>query len=227
VLIVLVCGALGAVVANRAPRPTQYLAVAHLVPVGMTVAASDLETVSIAPVAGLDAMPLRDAGQAVGHRATEDLEPGSLLVPGDLASQRGLAAGTALVGASLAVDQMPADLAAGQRVLVVLSGTAGTADSSPAGSASAVGTPNAVSGSASTGAVPSPTGPPGSVLTKATVISVLSPGGSSGLTGAQSTTFVTTLDVPEAAAAAVTAASAVGDVSLAVIGASDGAGASQ
>ena len=97
-LIVLVCGALGAVVANRAPRPTAFLAVAHLVPVGMTVTASDLESVSIAPAAGLDAMPLRDAGQVIGRRAAEDLEPGSLLVPGDLAPQRGLPAGAATRG---------------------------------------------------------------------------------------------------------------------------------
>ena len=100
-----------------------FLAVAHPVPAGMTVTASDLETVSVAPVAGLDAMPLQDAGQVIGHRATEELEPGSLLVPEDLAPQQGLPVGIALVGTSLAVDQMPADLIAGERVLVVLSGT--------------------------------------------------------------------------------------------------------
>lgn len=227
VLIVLVCGALGAVVANRSPRPVTFLAVAHLVPVGTTVTASDLEAVSISPVAGLDAIPLRDAGQVIGRRVTEDLEPGSLLVPGDVASQRGLPAGIALVGTSLAVDQMPADLAAGQRVLVVLSGTSGAGDSSPTSSESPVGTSSAVSGSASAGSVPSPSGPSGSVLTKATVVSVSAPGGSSGLAGAQSTTFVATLEVPEAAAGTVTAASAVGDVSLAVIGGRNGAGASQ
>lgn len=200
----LVCAALGAVVANRAPRPVAFLAVAHLVPVGMVVTASDLEAVSIAPVAGLDAIPLRDAGQVVGHRATEPLEPGSMLVPGDLTSAWGLPAGTALVGASLAVNQMPTELAPGQRVLVVLSGTAG----------------------ASGGSVPSPTGPPGSVLTQATVTSVSAPGGVSGMAGAESAAFVATLEVPEAAAAAVAAASAAGDISLAVLGGSDDAGAS-
>lgn len=223
----LVCGALGAVVANRAPRPTPFLAVAHLVPVGMTVTASDLESVSIGPVAGLDAMPLRDAGQVIGRRASEDLEPGSLLVPRDLASQRGLPAGAALVGTSLTVDQMPTDLAPGQRVLVVLSGTMGSAESSPAGSDSAADTSSALGSSAIVSSAPSPTGPPGSVLTRATVISVVAPGGSSGPAGTQSTTFVTTLEVPEAAAAAVTAASAVGDVSLAVIGGLVGTGTSQ
>jgi hypothetical protein len=46
------------------------------------------------------------------------------------------------------------------------------------------------------------------------------------LAGAQSTDYVATLKVPEAAAV-VAAASAVGDVSLAVIGGSDGSGASE
>jgi len=110
-VIVLSCGALGAVVANRAPRPVALLAVAHLVPAGVTVTASDLGTVSVAPVAGLDAMPLQDAGQVIGRRAAEELEPGSLLVPAELAPQRGLPAGVALIGTSLAVDQTPADLA--------------------------------------------------------------------------------------------------------------------
>ena len=223
----LVCAALGAVVANRAPRPVAFLAVAHLVPVGMTVAASDFEAVWITPVAGLDAIPLRDAGQVIGRRAMESLEPGSLLVPGDLTSGRGLPAGTALVGASLAVDQMPTELAPGQRVLVVLTGTAGTGRGSAARSGSAVGMPNADGGSASGGSVPSPTGQPGSVLTQATVTSVSAPGGLSGTAGAESAAFVTTLRVPEAAAAAVTAASAAGDIGLAVLGGSDDAGASQ
>ena len=64
------------------------------------------------------------------------------------------------------------------------------------------------------------------MLAKATVVSVSTVGGSSGLASTQSTTLVATLEVPEAAAAAVTAASVVGDVSLAVIGGADGAGAS-
>ena len=213
-------------VANRAPRPVGLLAVARLVPVGTAVSASDLETVSIASASGIEAIPLRDASQVIGHRATEDLEPGSLLVPSDLAPQMGLAAGVALVGATLAEDEMPADLSAGQRVLVVLSGTSGAAGGSPVGSGLDANTPDNGNGSAGAGAAPSPTGPPGSVLAKATVVSVSTAGGSSGLAGAQSASLVATLEVPEAAAAAVTAASAAGDVSVAVIGSPDGAGAS-
>lgn len=214
-MIVLSCGALGAVVANRAPRPVALLAVAHLVPAGVTVTASDLGTVSVAPVAGLDAMPLQDAGQVIGRRAAEELEPGSLLVPAELAPQRGLPAGVALIGTSLAVDQTPADLAPGERVLVVLSGTTGV------GSGLATATASAAGGTSSRASVPSPTGPPGSVFCRATVISVSAAGSSSGLAGTQAATFLATLEVPEAAAGAVTAASAAGDVNLAVVGGSD------
>ena len=224
-LVVLVCAGLGAMVANRAPRPVSFLAVARLVPGGTTVSASDLEAVSISAGSGIDAIPLRDAGQVIGHRVTEDLEPGSLLVPADLAPQKGLATGVALVGTSLAVNEMPTGLSAGQRVLVVLSGTSAASDSSPTGPASTggpVSTGNAPTGA---GTVPSPTGPPGSVLAKATVVSVATAGSSSGLAAGQATTLVATLEVPEAAAAAVTAASAVGSVSLAVIGEPDGTGA--
>lgn len=215
VAIVLACGALGAVVANRAPRPVVLLAVAHRVPAGVPVTASDLETVSVAPVAGLDAIPLLDAGQVIGRRAAEELEPGSLLVPAELSPQQGLPADVALIGTSLAVDQMPAELTAGERVLVVLSGTNGV------GSSLATDTASAAGGTSSRASVPSPTGPPGSVLCRATVISVSSPVSSSGLAGTPATTSVATLEVPEAAAGAVTAASAAGDVSLAVVGGSD------
>jgi len=208
-LIVILCGALGAVIANRSPRPEALLAVAHLVPVGMVVTAADLSTVSIAPAPGLDAIALQDASQVIGHRATEALEPGSLLVPADLASVKGLLAGTALVGTSLAVDQLPSGLATGEPVLVVLSGTAGEGSVTGA-------TPSSPATSASGSSVPSPTGPPGSVLTKATVVSISAPASSA--TGATGSAYVATLDVPQAAAAAVAAASAAGDVSLAEIG---------
>lgn len=223
----LVCAAAGATVANRGPKPVEFLAIAHLIPAGMSVTPSDLVTVSISPVAGLDAIPLRDAGQVLGRRVSEDLEPGSLVVPGDLTSKHGLPAGVALVGTSLAVDEMPTGLAAGQRVLVVLSGTSGATDTSPADLSSSAVTPSSANGSAIAGSVPSPTGPPGSILTKATVISISAPSGSSDLTVSQSTSLLATLEVPQAAAAAVTAASAVGNVSLAVIGGSDSTGASK
>jgi hypothetical protein len=205
-LIVLVCGGLGAVVAGRTPRPAEFLAVAQFVPAGMPVASSDVETVSMTPAPGLAAIPLREAGQVVGRRATEPLAPGSLLVPSDLSPHRGLPAGRALVGTSLAVNQLPAELAGGQVVLVVLSGTGGSGASSEANSPLTAGAPDR---------------PAGSVLTQAVVVSVSTPSDSSGPAGAEATTFVVSLEVPEVAAAAVAAASAAGDVSLAVLGGSN------
>jgi hypothetical protein len=183
--------------------------VAQLVPLGTTVTAPDLETVSVNPAAGLAAIPLRDAAQVVGRRAAVALEPGALLVQADLASGPGLPAGKALVGASLSVGQLPVELAAGQAVLVVLSGTGGSGGASGPGSGS---------GSGST--VASPTAPAGSILSRAIVISVSDPSTASASAGAATATFVVTLEVPDEAAAAVAAASAAGDVSLAVMGGS-------
>ncbi len=224
-LIVVVCGALGALISARASQRIAFLGVAQPVPAGVTVTASDLESISLTPATGLDAIPLRDAGQVVGRRASELLEPGSLLVPRDLASGHGLAAGRALVGTSLAVDQMPAGLTAGQRVLVVLSGTgsSGVDGGSGLGSGLAGGSGADVGSSSAGGAsgepAPSPTGPPGSILTQATVLSVQSASASSG-TGSGSASFTVTLDVPAAAAGTVAAASAAEDVSLAELGGS-------
>ena len=204
-LVVLVCGALGALAAGRTPRPVAYLAVAHTVPLGMPLAVSDLETVSIVPAPGLDAIPLGDARQVVGRRVTASIEAGSLLVSADLASGTGLAAGVALVGASLAAGELPGDLASGQQVLVVLSGAA------PAGGLA----------STTSAAVGAPVGPAGSILGKATVVSVSGPGSSAAeAASTQPTGYLVTLEVPEAAAAPVAAASAAGEVSLAVLGGS-------
>ena len=223
-LTVVLCGALGAVVSARAPQRMAFLAVAQTVPAGATVAASDLESISITPAAGLEAIPLQEAGQVVGRRAAEALEPGSLLVRSELASGLALAAGRALVGSSLAVDQMPAGLAAGQRVLVVLSGTGGSGLGTTSGlqTGSGLDEGSGAAGGTIAGPVPSPTGPPGSVLTDATVLSVLPASASSGTAGSGSSDLTVTLDVPVAAAAAVTAASASGDVSLAALGGPDG-----
>ena len=208
----LLCGALGALIAGRAPRPLGFIAVAQLVPAGMTVTASDLAAVTMLPSAGLDAMPLRDASRVVGRRAALPLEPGSLLVPSDLTSVGGPPPGNALVGTSLSVNQMPMGLTAGQRVLVVLSGTAASISGlTPASGAS---------GASSGQAAGSPTGASGSVLARATAISISVAGASSAIAGAAPTAFLVTLEVPEAEAASVAAASASGDVSLAALGGS-------
>jgi len=194
------------VIAGRTPRSAEFLLVAQFVPAGMPVVSADVETVAMTPAPGLAAIPLRDAAQVVGRRATEPLAPGSLLVPSDLSSHRGLPAGRALVGTSLSINQLPAQLADGQVVLVVFSGIGGSDGGSGANSPLTTGAQD---------------GPAGSVLTQAVVVSVSTPSDSSGPAGANPTTFVVSLEVPEGAAAAVAAASAAGNVSLAVLGGSN------
>lgn len=216
VLIVLACAAAGAVVAKGAGNSTTVLVIAHLVPAGTTVTAADLKTVSISRSTSLRGIPPQKAAQVVGRRAGETLEPGSLLVTSELASAHGLADGKALVGTALAINQMPSELAPGEHVLVVLSGTNGTEDSSS----------NAAATTTQSSQV-SPQSAPGSILAHAIVVFVTAPSSSSATTEAESSAYVVSLEVPATAAAAVSAASAAGDVSLAVLGGDDSTGTSK
>lgn len=230
-LVVVVCGALGALVANQAGRRDTYLVAAQPVAAGSMITTADLATVALTPAAGLDAIPATDAAQVAGTHATTALDPGTLLAPGDLAAGASPPAGTALVGTSLASDQMPAGLAVGQAVLVVLTGTpgltGGTGTGAPATAGSRGPTGASTSGASSAPAggsgpavgvsrVPSPSAAPGSLLTLAVVVAIGAGGGSGAGASASASTEVT-LQVPVVAATAVTAASAAGDVSLAAV----------
>jgi hypothetical protein len=200
VLVVVGCTALGAEVAARIDHRAGYLAVATYVPQGSVITSGDLSVVSMTSPSGVALIPSADAPSVLGRRASELLEPGSLLVPGDLSDTLPLPDGDALVGTSLGTDQAPAGLTPGASVLVVLSG---------ASSAESIGSPN-------------PSGAPGSgasgaegQLAVGTVYAVVLPSVSD--EAASSEDELVTLEVPESAAAVVTAASAAGDVSLAEV----------
>jgi len=224
--IVVICAALGAVVAGRVGHRVSFLVASRRIPVGVTITASDLATIQISPAPGLDAIPASRAAEVVGHRSANPVDPGALVVPGDLATGSGLANGEALVGAALADNQLPSGLGSGQVVLVVLSGTSGTSGSPGTGAGAASGTvpassaPQVRSGAGRSGVhpAPSPTAPPGTVLATATVTGVEGTPSSSATSATGPTSVIVTLEVPEPAAPAVTAASAAGDVSLAVVG---------
>ena len=237
--VVVTCAAAGAAVATRVAHRSAYLVAAAPIPLGATIDPAQLSTVAITPASGLDAIPAADAAQVVGRRTIAAIDPGALVVPGELTSGSPLPVGDALVGASLGAAQMPPGLGAGQRVLVVLSGTAGGAAPSatalPAGGGSTSSAPGSSSTAAPTGAPrrrpapsagaalgslpaadPSPDGPSGEVMALATVTAV-SAGGASATATAGATSTLVTLRLPQADAAAVTAASAAGDVSLAIV----------
>jgi hypothetical protein len=203
VLVIVSCALAGAEVAGHADRRSMYLAVATYVPQGAVVSFDDLTVVGLPPANGLGAIPAAQTASVVGRRASEPLQPGSLLVGGDVTSAGGLPSGEALVGSSLAPDQAPAGLAAGSSVLVVLSEQAGAT----AG----------LSGTAAGGAPTSGPGTSGSAALQVTVVGTVYAISLPSSDALASTDETVTLEVPQADAVAVTAASAGGDVSLAQI----------
>jgi len=203
VFIVLACALGGAEVAAHFTHRSSYLAIATLVPQGSIITSGDLMDVSLTAGSGLAAVPSSQSPAVVGRRASEPLEPGSLLVPADVTSEIPLPATEVLVGTSLATDQAPAGLAAGDSVVIVLGGPNSPFSTSSAGAESSE--VESSSRPASNGAIVS-TG----TVYAISLASATDPGSASG-------SEMVTLEVPSAAAAEVTAASAASDVSLAEI----------
>jgi len=214
VLLVIFCAAAGALVATRSGHRVPYLVVMGNVPESSTLSAGDLTTVDITSGSGLAAIPAADESQVLGRYAAEELVEGTLLSPAELSSVPPLVAGKALVGATLASDQLPAGISAGDSVLVVLtdaSGAASTPSLSGASSQPAPGQPSRASSS-----VDALDGPPGTVLATATVVTVELPATTYGSPSTNSVDVVT-LAIDNGVAAEVTAASAANDVSLAIV----------
>jgi hypothetical protein len=195
VLLVLFCAAGGALVAARSNHRLAYLVVAANVPESSTLSAADLTTVDITPAPGIAAIPVADESQVLRRYAAEELLAGTLLSPGELSAVPPLGRGEALVGATLAADQLPAAISVGDSVLVVLTSENGA---DPAGAPAEL------------------DDPPGTVLATATVAAVQLPadtGGSPATNGPD----VVTLAIDRGVAAEVTAASAADEMSLAVV----------
>jgi Flp pilus assembly protein CpaB len=234
VLVVVACGALGAEVAARIDHRAGYLAVATYVPQGSVIVPSDLATVRMTSTAGVSAIPSAEKPSVVGLRASEPLEPGSLLVPDDLSGSLPLPVDDALVGASLSTDEAPDGLAPGDAVIVVLTdpGSDAVSPSSPAGGTASGTSPSSTSagstGAATSGAdsgtgtgigpvstASAGTSSAGGGVALGTVYAIVLPSASD--QAGSSDNEIVTLEVPKSDAAAVTAASASGDVSLAEI----------
>ncbi|HET9092337.1 MAG TPA: hypothetical protein VFN50_08000 [Acidimicrobiales bacterium] len=194
VAVVVVCAGVGAELAHRSNARSAYLEVTRALPAGALVRPDDLSEVELGLPPGFAAVPAADEGALTASRTVGPLVPGTLLVAGDLV--RSLPrSGTALVGASLQPDQMPATLEPGDAVWLVLS-AAGT------GSAS---------GPAST-SVSAPAPGDSARLGRGTVFALG--------TGPSSSAAVTTggeevtVAVPESEAPAAAVASAAGTLSL-------------
>lgn len=195
-LLVATCTLAGSELAAHAGERSGYVAVARFVPEGAVVSAEDLRIVDLSRPGGLAVVPASEAATVVGRQASEPLEPGTLLAPAEVSPNNQLSENEALVGTSLAADQMPGALHVGEAVLVVVasgeasgSGSVGTASTEPGGGS----------------------GMAGEVITTGTVYA-LAPA-SLASTGSETVT----IEVPRAVAPTVTAASSAGEIALAVI----------
>jgi hypothetical protein len=224
-LLILGCAAAGAMLAGRGNENSAYLIAAQAIPPGGRVSAQDLQTVELDVPPALAAVPASAEASVVGDQANYEIPAGSLLDPVALSSGPAVLAGEAIVGTSLASNQLPDELAPGDEVLVIFTSSAGTP-------ITATPPPTATSPTTTTPASDSHSGGPGgsvddaqggsqpnagSVLAEAEVLDVVPPGSASATSAASGDLDTVSLAVPEADAALVTAASAANEVSLALV----------
>lgn len=113
-------------IAGRLDHRRPVLALAHPVPAGQVIKASDLRVVHIAYDGKLQVLSPAVQAQVVGKPAATSLSEGTLLIASDLGTGKGLQAGKAVVGLSLKAGQLPnAQLAPGDNVALVDTGDEG------------------------------------------------------------------------------------------------------
>lgn len=99
------------------------LALRHDVPAGQIIQEDDLQVVRVAADPGIELVASSARDQVVGRPAAGDLKAGMMLVPSAVGEDEGLDAGTAVIAVPVAVEELPAELEAGARVLLLQSST--------------------------------------------------------------------------------------------------------
>jgi hypothetical protein len=200
------------------------LAVARPIALGQEIQASDLERVSVGGLRAGEYLPAADASDILGRTAAVGLQPGSLLVPGDLARSASLPAGESIVGLRLSPGEFPASqVGVGSHVMIVMTAGKGQPLSVPGGpdglGTSTVAAPGRGSASKAFGSGSGPVGSLpaalGAVLVDDAAVVGVAPEPSD---GAHPGDEVVSVIVPLALAPAVMTAAASGQVSLALVG---------
>ena len=106
-LLILVCGAIGAVLHLRAGTRTEVIVVARTIPVGHRITEADLRGTRISADTAVETVSAAQADQVIGKVATTTLLPGMLVTPQALAPTVTPAAGEAIVGLDLTGAQLP------------------------------------------------------------------------------------------------------------------------
>jgi hypothetical protein len=122
---------------QRENHQVPVLMVTARVPAGTVITEADLGTTSVAAGPGIQTIPGRQLHQVAGLVAATTLQPGSLLVPGELTTAQPPSAGQVLVPVPIRPSGLPASgLAPGDHVVVVpTSGSAGGTGGGSAGAA--------------------------------------------------------------------------------------------
>src|SRR6266498_3381520 len=96
VLLILVCGAIGAVLHLRAGSRTEVIAVARTIPLGHRITAEDLRRTRISTDTAVETIAAAQADQVIDKVATTTLLPGMLITPEALAATVTPSAGEAI-----------------------------------------------------------------------------------------------------------------------------------
>lgn len=201
VVVVVLCAlAIGSLYSGAASRQL-VLAVARPVPIGTPISDADLRDVEVATGPGAATIAASRRSQIVGQRPAVALVPGALLAPAQLRDGAGPEAGQALIALALRPGQFPPEVAPGDTVRVISTG-------SPA--AAAPGGPVPAAGDAGIFADPASPPPSTTLLAAGTVVSLRAVPEAPGTT-------VVSLRVPEQAAPMMLRAGAA--VALIVAGA--------
>lgn len=143
VLLVAGCALLFTLVAGRGPAGTQVLVASRPLPAGHVLSAADLST---ATLRGPRVASIPAGGEAgvLGRPLALPVAAGALLLPADVGSASGLAAGSAVVALALKPGQYPPMVGTGDRVEILNTATDGANGGANGGANDAAATGGAV-----------------------------------------------------------------------------------
>jgi hypothetical protein len=204
-----------ATVYSSATRRSPALIVTSTIEQGQAITAADLGQANVSVSNGVVPFPTTDAGDLAGKRAAVTIPAGSLLTAGDVTASPQVATGDAVVGVALKAGQLPAaGVEPGDQVMIIETGSPGTAVSGLTSTGSSAGPSAGATGTPETGIL----------VPQASVFGTASPASDS--SGA--TALLVSVEVSTTLAAAVSTAAAADQVSLVLLprGTSDPAGQS-
>jgi hypothetical protein len=109
---------------HNASAKTSVLVLARDVPYGQKLTVDDLRTVDMTVPDGVRAVNAAEEPAVLSLIATTALHAGSVLAPGDVGAQPAIPPGSSLISQNFDGNLLPAGLAAGRQIILVLNGQA-------------------------------------------------------------------------------------------------------